>query len=120
MKNGSIVNVKDFGYGTIVLIDEDEEKVNIKHLDRISKGQIREYPKEEITLKTTLGRQEEDNVVEEYKGYDIVKHEEDCFEVVGDDTRFIVGLDDSKSSGRRIAVPVKIENARAYIDYITK
>lgn len=73
-----------------------------------------------------------DYIFEEYKGYTIASHKEN---VVGKDIDnviivyksdefpnhgFIIGLDDSKLSGRRKSVPNNIDDAKAYIDWSIK
>lgn len=73
-----------------------------------------------------------DYIFEEYKGYTIASHKEN---VVGKDidnviivyksdefpnNGFIIGLDDSKLSGRRKSVPNNIDDAKAYIDWSIK
>jgi len=50
--NGDKVNVEDFGFGKIIYIDDENDKIDVLHEDLISKGQIREYDKKLITLKT--------------------------------------------------------------------
>jgi len=49
--NGEVVNVADGGYGEIVYLDDDEDKVSIKHQDDFYKGVIREYDVSEISKK---------------------------------------------------------------------
>ncbi|MCT3744692.1 hypothetical protein HZQ79_08035 [Elizabethkingia anophelis] len=73
-----------------------------------------------------------DYVFEEYKGYIIASHKNN---VVGKDIDnviivyksdefpghgFIIGLDDSKLSGRRKSEPNNIDDAKAYIDLAVK
>jgi hypothetical protein len=70
-----------------------------------------------------------DYIFEEYKGYTIASHKNN---VVGKDIDnliivyrpnefpnfgFIIGLDDSKLSGRRKSVPHNMDDAKAYIDW---
>lgn len=73
-----------------------------------------------------------DYIFEEYNGYTIASHKNN---VVGKDADnliivyrsdkspdygFIIGLDDSKLSGRRKSVPHNSEDAKAYIDWVVK
>lgn len=57
-----------------------------------------------------------DNIVEFYRNKAIVENLPGCFEVV-DDVRFIVGLDDSKTTGKRESAPATVEDAKRYIDW---
>lgn len=65
-------------------------------------------------------------LVEEYKGKQIVVPEpdpkSDCHMVYDPEqvTLFIVGLDDSKRNGYRESNPTTVQDARNYIDWITK
>jgi hypothetical protein len=49
--NGEIVKVNDGGYGEIVYLDYDEDKVSIKHQDDFYKDVIREYDVSEVSKK---------------------------------------------------------------------
>jgi|GEM_PF-627065 len=72
-----------------------------------------------------------DYIFEQYKGYIIASHKEN---VIGKDidnlfivyrsedfpdNGFIIGLDDSKLSGRRKSIPHNIDDAKGYIDWAT-
>ncbi|PWN64165.1 hypothetical protein [Chryseobacterium viscerum] len=73
-----------------------------------------------------------DYIFEEYNGYTIASHKDN---VVGKDADnliivyrtdqfpnygFIIGLDDSKLSGRRKSFPHNTEDAKTYIDWVVK
>lgn len=74
-------------------------------------------------------KQREKEFVEmSYKGYSILsslnnvpgKHADNVFIVCTADTSFIIGLDDSKSTGYRTTAPTDLEDAINYIDWITE
>jgi len=69
------------------------------------------------------GGMTDDNVIETYKGYSIVDTN-GVIEVVKGDSRFIIGLDDSKMSGSRKSVEMnrdeELKSAHDYIDWVTK
>ncbi|RKE52432.1 hypothetical protein [Sphingobacterium detergens] len=71
-------------------------------------------------------------VFDEYKGYTIASHKNNVVEESIDNLiivyppkefpnhGFIVGLDDSKLSGPKKAIPHNMEDAKAYIDWVVK
>lgn len=75
-----------------------------------------------VTVKHPMGREEVVALVETYRGFNIVKYIDgaDCIMVHDPkhQTLFVVGLDDSKSSGRRVFHEEHntVEAARDYID----
>ncbi|MBZ4190794.1 MULTISPECIES: hypothetical protein [Bacteroidota] len=96
----------------------------------------KQYQKNQIVNyfnKTSMISKNDPNYIfEEYKGYTIASHKNN---VVGKDIDnltivyrsdefpnhgFIIGLDDSKLSGRRKSVPHNMEDAKAYIDWAVK
>ena len=77
-----------------------------------------------VTVKHPMGREEVVALVETYRGFNIVKYIDgaDCIMVHDPraETLFVVGLDDSKSSGRRIfnEKDNTVEAAREYIAHV--
>lgn len=79
-----------------------------------------------------INKNDPDYIFEEYKGYTIASHKNNIVEKDIDNLiivyrsdefpnlGFIVGLDDSKLSGRRKSVPNNMEDAKAYIDWVVK
>jgi hypothetical protein len=67
---------------------------------------------------TQLGPNEVE--VENYKGK-IITQDGNVIQVIDPekDTRFIIGLDDSKTCGHRVSYPATVQDARNYIDWIT-
>lgn len=76
-----------------------------------------------VTVKHPMGREEVVALVETYRGFNIVKYTDgpDCIMVHDprNETLFVVGLDDSKSSGRRIfnEKDNTVQAAKDYIDH---
>lgn len=118
----------------------------IKSLDDIPSRQVateiiearwqKQYQKNQIVnyfnRMGMISKNDPDYIFEEYKGYTIASHKNN---VVGKDIDnltivyrsdefpnhgFIIGLDDSKLSGRRKSVPHNMEDAKAYIDWVVK
>ncbi|WP_199117819.1 hypothetical protein [Pedobacter sp. ASV28] len=79
-----------------------------------------------------ISKNDPDFILEEYKGYTIASHKSNVakkdvnnFIVVYQpnafpENGFIIGLDDSKSSGRRKTLPHNMEDAKRYVDCVLK